>query len=47
MKIASWNVNGLRARLAHVRKWLEACPVDLLALQETKVQDQDFPLAEI
>ena len=47
MKIASWNVNGLRARLAHVLKWLEACPVDLLAVQETKVQDQDFPLAEI
>ena len=47
MKIASWNVNGLRARLAHVLTWLETCPVDLLAVQETKVQDQDFPLAEI
>ena len=47
MKIASWNVNGLRARLAHVLKWLKTSPVDLLALQETKVQDQDFPLAEI
>ncbi len=47
MKIASWNVNGLRARLAHVLEWLKVCPVDLLAVQETKVQDQDFPRAEI
>ena len=47
MKIASWNVNSLRARLAHVLDWLRAVPVDALALQETKVQDDDFPLAEI
>ena len=47
MKIASWNVNGLRARLAHVLDWLKDYPVDLLAVQETKVQNQDFPLAEI
>ncbi|MCB1746549.1 MAG: exodeoxyribonuclease III [Gammaproteobacteria bacterium] len=41
--IATWNVNSIRARLDHVSDWLQANPVDLLALQETKVQDDDFP----
>ena len=47
MKIASWNVNSLRVRLPHVLAWLEDNPVDVLALQETKTQDQDFPTHEI
>lgn len=42
-KIATWNVNSLRARLTHVIDWLHATQPDLLALQETKVQDRDFP----
>ena len=43
MKIATWNVNSLRVRLPHVLKWLEREQPDLLALQETKLRDEDFP----
>ena len=44
MKIATWNVNSIRTRLAHSLQWLENNPdVDLLCLQETKVPDQVFP----
>lgn len=46
MKIASWNVNSLRARLTHVLDWLRANPVDALGLQELKLQDEQFPHAE-
>jgi exodeoxyribonuclease-3 len=42
--IATWNVNSLRVRLAHVLDWLESRRPDVLALQETKLQDRDFPL---
>lgn len=45
MKIATWNVNSLRVRLDHVREWLEAEAPDVLALQETKTRDEDFPEA--
>lgn len=47
MKIASWNVNSLRVRLPQVLAWLAETPVDVLALQETKIQDEDFPQEEI
>lgn len=47
MKIATWNVNSLRVRLPHVLKWLEANQPDILALQETKVVDEQFPQAEL
>ncbi len=47
MKIASWNLNSLRVRLPQVLEWLEAERPDVLALQETKVVDPDFPEAEI
>ena len=43
MKIASFNANGLRARLPVVVRWLAAEAPDVLAIQETKVQDADFP----
>lgn len=43
MKIATWNVNSLRVRLPHVLKWLEREQPDLLALQETKLRDEEFP----
>ena len=44
MQIASWNVNSVRTRLDHVLNWLEHSQADLLALQETKVDDPQFPL---
>jgi exodeoxyribonuclease-3 len=43
MKIATFNVNSLRKRLPIVTAWLERHRPDVLCLQETKVQDQDFP----
>ena len=47
MKIATWNVNSLRVRLPHVLDWLAKEQPDLLALQETKTVDADFPLAAL
>jgi exodeoxyribonuclease-3 len=44
MKISTWNVNSLTARLAHVLDWLAANPVDVLCLQELKMTDDKFPL---
>lgn len=43
MKVASFNVNSIRARLPIVLKWLQESGVDVLCAQETKVQDKDFP----
>ena len=45
MKIATFNVNLLRKRLPIVLQWLEHHQPDVLCLQETKVQDSEFPLA--
>ncbi len=47
MKIATWNVNSLKVRLPHLLQWLESNPVDVLCLQETKLEDDKFPLADI
>jgi exodeoxyribonuclease-3 len=47
MKIATWNVNSLTARLQHVLDWLTANPVDVLCLQELKLSDDKFPLMEL
>ncbi len=43
MKIASFNVNSLRVRLPIVTRWIEENRPDVLCVQETKVQDPDFP----
>lgn len=47
MKVATWNVNSLRVRLPQLLQWLEANPVDVVALQETKTTDADFPRAAL
>jgi exodeoxyribonuclease-3 len=47
VKIATWNVNSLRVRLAQLKDWLAASPVEVLGLQELKLPDEDFPAAEI
>jgi exodeoxyribonuclease III len=47
MKIASWNVNSLKVRLPHVLDWLERVKPDALCLQELKLEDKKFPLAEL
>jgi len=46
VKIATWNVNSVRARLPVVQKWLQESQVDVLAMQETKTIDETFPVAE-
>ena len=47
MKIATWNVNSLRIRLPQLLEWAELTKVDVIAVQETKVTDKDFPIKEI
>ena len=47
MKIATWNVNSLKVRLPQVLDWLTAMQPAVLCLQETKMEDRVFPLAEI
>ncbi|MGH8121137.1 MAG: exodeoxyribonuclease III [Rudaea sp.] len=47
MKIASWNVNSLNVRLPHLRDWLASAQPDVVALQETKMEDARFPAAEL
>src|SRR5262247_3063220 len=45
MRIATWNVNSLRARLEKVMWWLERAKPDVLLMQETKLADADVPVA--
>lgn len=47
MKIATWNVNSLKVRLPHVLDWLAANQPDALCLQELKLEDKGFPVAEL
>jgi exodeoxyribonuclease-3 len=47
MKIATWNVNSIIARLPHVTRWLAAAQPDVLCMQETKCADDKFPLLEL
>ena len=43
MRIATWNVNGLRARMDFIAHWLKSRAPDVVGLQELKVRDEDFP----
>ncbi|MBL78623.1 MAG: exodeoxyribonuclease III [Nitrosomonadaceae bacterium] len=43
MRVATWNVNSLKVRLPQVINWLEINQPDVLCLQETKTQDENFP----
>src|SRR3954454_4596038 len=43
MRIATWNVNSLKARLPRVEEFLGYAEVDVLCLQETKLADKSFP----
>ena len=47
MRVATWNVNGLRARLDFFLHWLRARQPDLVGLQELKLSDEQFPHAEL
>jgi len=43
MKVASWNVNSLNVRMPHLSTWLATVAPDIVALQETKLEDVKFP----
>ncbi len=43
MKVATWNVNSIRARCEAVMRWLQKQSPDVLCVQETKVSDEAFP----
>ncbi len=43
MRLATWNVNSIRTRVDRVVDWLERADVDVLAMQETKCTDAQFP----
>ena len=46
MRVATWNVNSLKARLEKVFWWLERAKPDVLLMQETKLADDHAPIAE-
>ena len=43
LRLATWNVNSLKARLSRVLEWLEYAQPDILCLQETKLAPESFP----
>jgi exodeoxyribonuclease-3 len=45
--VAAWNVNSLKIRLAHLTEWLALHPSDLVCLQETKLNDENFPVGAL
>ena len=47
MRIATWNVNSLPARLPRLLSWLEAAEPDVVVLQETKIAQEAFPTDEV
>jgi exodeoxyribonuclease-3 len=47
IKLATFNVNGIRPRLPHLLQWLEKESPDIACLQELKALDSEFPIAEI
>jgi exodeoxyribonuclease-3 len=47
MKLATWNVNSLKVRLPQVLEWAGRHRPDVLCLQETKLQNEQFPAIEI
>ncbi|MGN6535104.1 MAG: exodeoxyribonuclease III, partial [Mesorhizobium sp.] len=47
MKIVTWNINGVRARIGNLLHWLGESKPDIVCLQEIKTVDDQFPRAEI
>lgn len=46
-RLATWNVNSLKVRLPHLLDWLAQAKPDAVCLQETKIEDANFPLLEV
>ena len=47
MRIVTWNINSLRLRLPTLKRVVERLSPDIVCLQETKVQDEDFPEIDV
>jgi len=47
VRIATWNVNSIRSRIDRVEAWLQRSDCDVLALQETKATDEQFPFERL
>ena len=43
VRIATWNVNSIRSRIDRVEAWLQRADADVLAIQETKCKEEQFP----
>jgi Exonuclease III len=46
MKISSWNVNSVRARIVNIINYIKSSNPDILMIQETKTENINFPLSE-
>ena len=46
MKIISWNVNSVRARIENIKNYIKDSVPDILLLQEIKTQNENFPIDE-
>ena len=47
MKIATWNINGVRARIETLKTWLDQAQPDVVCLQEIKSVNEAFPAEDI
>ena len=47
LRVTTWNVNSVRLRLAGLERLVRAVDPDVLCLQETKVRNELFPLADL
>jgi exodeoxyribonuclease-3 len=47
LKLATWNVNSLKVRLPQLLAWLAQAQPDVVCLQETKLEDESFPVGDI
>ena len=46
MRLATWNINSVRLRLHHVLRFIKEQNIDVICLQETKTEDEYFPISQ-
>ena len=47
MKIATWNVNSIRARIENIKKYLKFNSPDIILLQEIKTEEKNYPFSDL
>ena len=47
MKIATWNVNSIRARIENIKKYLKSSSPDIILLQEIKTEERNYPFNDL